>query len=601
MDQRQRRLDANLSALGEDQPELARRIEQLEIPAWIEPATGRDGSDTFRIHHDDGTWHWFGRSSMPSVSAPALMAGFRSDGHNVILPTVATGRELLIAAERSPRHSAVFVFEADPLAIKLALCLYDLSELIRMRRVVLLCGDDVASALVEFLAAKPGFEFPQRMVSLPILPPNEQERCRLLIESAGPRVGQAQWAEATRIAKEITTGPASGVSSQPRIVLLSRDPRDELLELAGQLGSTLERMGWPLACCLPDRPDRCHSVARLESIQQHRPDVVLLLNCLKGPLGRLLPEDLPVCSWLLTPDSIEAALADGVKGNKAIFASQPAMIERLGKAGAPPESLRLLEQAVDPTVFRPLEDSVKTDSSAGYDVAVLADGADLRPAAANITLASHVRLWEQVRVVAAGSIDQGRDDLASRVLDRAGKECGVHLSDADVRSRFIEVIRRRLVPTLAVHTTVERLAEAGLRVALGGRHWETHNRVKHLVRGPIPDAAGRRLIYNGSRVVACPVFDDATVRMVLECLAAGGCPVYRSPEAPPSQLHPQLQDVLTAVPSASSLNVLVRRSGELAADAAARESSMRAGRTLVLEKHTFEHRLRAMHACLNKV
>ena len=99
---------------------------------------------------------------MPSVSAPALVGAFQSDGRNVMLPVIGTGREALIIEPRLPAHCALFVCEANPLLLKLALHLHDLSEPLRRRRLVLLCGDDVAAALSEFFAAHCGFEFPQQ-------------------------------------------------------------------------------------------------------------------------------------------------------------------------------------------------------------------------------------------------------------------------------------------------------------------------------------------------------------------------------------------------------------------------------------------------------
>ncbi|MHC4610351.1 MAG: hypothetical protein ACYS7M_08390, partial [Planctomycetota bacterium] len=124
------RYHTNLTALAEQQPLLAQRVETMQIPATVVRATGRDGSETFRTRREDGSWQWLGRSSMPTMSAPAFVEGLQTQGRNLIIPTIATGREALLAEQRMPRHCAVFVYEQDVVALKLVLHLHDFSSLI---------------------------------------------------------------------------------------------------------------------------------------------------------------------------------------------------------------------------------------------------------------------------------------------------------------------------------------------------------------------------------------------------------------------------------------------------------------------------------------
>ena len=589
-----RRYRANVAALEAGQPDLVRLLDGVEIPAFVERTIGRDGSDTFRIHHDGGSWEWFGRSSMPTVSAPAVLADLHPDGRNVILPAIGTGREAVVAIEHTASYCAVFVFERDPLALKLALHLVDLAELIRGGRLVLLCGPDAIPVLTEFFTAHSGFEFPQRMMPLPVIPQEEQERVRLLIESAVPRVAQVQWTDAGRAVEEFKGRTDGGLPGEPRVTLLSRDPRGETLELAERLRCTLERMSWPVECSVPDRPDRCHTVARLHAVCRHGAELVVLLNCLKGPLRPFLPPGLPMCSWLTNTDSIEVALREGLEGNEAIFVARPAMIRRLEEAGATAGQLRLLECGVGQAAFRPVELDESDRCRLGCDVAIPADGWDVRPAALHINLASHVRLWEESRKIAAGLVSQWQDGLADEILERASRTCEVRLVDTDLRRRFSELIRRRLVPMLLARAMAERLSGDGLRVTLWGHQWETYESVEHLARGPIGPVDERNLLYNAATVVLLPVYHDDTARTVLECLAAGGCPVFRRPEQPLDELHPQLAEVFDVVPAGGSLDELAERVREMLADADRRASVVQAGRALVLGRHTLEHRLRHM-------
>lgn len=595
-----RRYKANLAALEESQPELAGRLKTLDIPSSVQRVTGRDRSDAFRIQRSDGSWFWFGRSSMPTVSAPALVGGFQPDGRNVILPVMGTGREALLVAERLPPHCAVFVFERELLYVKLALCVCDWSDLIRRRRVVLLCGDDVETVLADFFSACPGFEFPQHMIPLSLLSSGEQDRMKLRLESAGRQVAAIQWTAANQLAAELRDLPAAAPGDRPRVLLSSRDPRREALGAVAQLTATLEHLGCPVASSVPDRPDKAHAASRLAAIRRHEPDLVLLLNCLKGSLQQHLPQSLATVSWFITPDSVESALAEDLGGHRAIFAAHPAMIDRLIEAGAPADNVHLLEHAADPLTFAPAEVEEAAGQRWNCQAAVLADGADLSPGAANITLSSHIRLWESVRDLTAKALGSWCDASVSQTLERAGSKSGVRLDDDEVRRQFGEVIRCRLVPTLQARRAVESLAGQGLEAGLWGDGWETHTSVSGLVRGAIPDAAGRNLIFNSAPVVVLPVFRDDTARIVLECLAAGSCPVIRTPERPLADLHPQLCEVLSTVPGAASPREMASLAKELVADADRRAAIVQTGRRLALERHTLEHRVRRALACIGR-
>lgn len=585
---------ANLMALGEWRPELAEALEAQAIPASVEAATGRDGSETFRIRRADGSSQWFGRSSMPTISAPALIGGFRSDGRNVILPTIGTGREVLIIEQRLPAHCAVFVWEQDPLALKLALHLHDLSRAIGRCRLVLLCADDVATALADLFAAHPGFEFPQHLLPLPMLADSQREQTRVLLESAASRVAQGQWTLASELGTRLKGHRRSAPSEPPRVAVLSRDPRTGTIELANQLGAALGQLGWPPALGVPDRPDRCHTVARLAEVRRHGPDLVLLLNCVKGPLADYLPDDLPVCSWLITADSVAGAGNEGLENNAAVFAARPDIAEGLLAAGAKADAVHLLEEATDPATFSPTAVDPAQQQQVECQVAVFSDAVNLSAAAAGITQVSHVRLWEHLCEGVARSAGNWHSRMAAKVLEQAERKSGTRLTEPAVRERFLALVRSHLSPTVLTRSAIERLALARVRVAIWGSGWESHASTKGLVRGPVPNAVGRATIYHSAGLVLCPLFHDRTARTMLDCLAAGGCPVYLRPERPIEELHPQLGEVLAAVPSAASLDELAAVVKRLAGNPEARREATAKARDMVLERHTLAHRLRAI-------
>ena len=110
----------NLAALASFQPRVAEIVDAARIPPGVTPARGRDGSSTLLVPAEEGGSIWFGGSSMPSVSAVEMFAGFVSDGRNVSLPGVLTGVEPLVVINKLPLHTALFVVEEHAWHVRLA-------------------------------------------------------------------------------------------------------------------------------------------------------------------------------------------------------------------------------------------------------------------------------------------------------------------------------------------------------------------------------------------------------------------------------------------------------------------------------------------------
>ncbi len=581
----------NLNALHDADPELFARLEALAIPDTVEAAAGRDGSATLRLCRHDGTWQWFGGSSMPSVSTPALLGGFACPGRNVFLPGVGTGWEAPAVAERLPPFCAVLAWDPDPLAVKLALHVRDCSFFITDGRLILLTGEDLVEAVVRLFEQRPGLEFPQRVLPLPTSSAAQQERTRVQLEAAGRRVVQRQAQAVAAITGNLKAPTDVALGNAPRLAIVSRDPRDETIDLARRLVSAAAELGWPTACSVPDRPDACHALARLKAIERHRPDMVLLLNCLKGPLARLLPGAWPTASWLITADSIGTQTGASLADEGLIFASRPDMVRSLVKAGAAADRAHLLERATDPATHSPDRAGPDVQRAVGGRVVVVAEGHSLDAAAANITLASHVALWKALCKRTEPVVGQWRDGLAEQVLSRAERDCGIRLTDQDLRGRFLSLIRLRLVPVLIARSMIGQCAGAGVDVAVWGTGWNTHPTVKRLICGGGSDAPARRAIYQTAAVVVCPWYCDEAIQTVLDCLAAGGLPIFHKPEGRLDKLHPQLNEVLSRVPSAASVEALVGQACRLAASPEARQSAAAEARQVVLSRHTLIHRL----------
>jgi hypothetical protein len=538
----------NLAALRQVQPGLVARLESAAIPRDAEPVTGRDGSPTYLIRVD-GQRRWFGGSSMPSVSAPTLLERFDAGPANVFLPTAGTGREAKLLAARLDAHCAVFVYERDPCHLRLALSLNDLSAEIASGRVVLLSGDDVTAELMAFFESHVGYEFPARMLSLPNLDSQQTRDITAALATASRSVAEYQLAKAQEWSSEVRARREFSLGGSPRLLVLTVDPRTETIAAARAIENAARAAGWPAAGCLPDSPARCHTVARLSAIRDHRPELVLTINCFPGRLGKFLGESQPIAHWFLPDAAAGAAQSEGLPDRGLTFAATPALCDQFVEVGLPRDRVDLLEVGTDPQTYKELDPNDPDVLRHRCDVAVLCDVADLGPQAGHVGLQTHVRLFETLVRSAPSWADDYAADHADAILTEAERRCERSIKEQRIRASFLHLIRNVIAPTLVARRTVERLAKAGLTLKVWGRHWTLPGRFRSAVQGLIPPAAERNHIFNAARVVVCPVFAATTPQRVLDVLAAGGHVVYRKPDQPVELLHPQSAGVLSALPS----------------------------------------------------
>jgi hypothetical protein len=586
------RFERNLSALARRQPRLAERLRELPVPKSVQPALGRDGTPTFRLCDADDRPYWLGRTSMPSISAPAAIEHFDPGAGNALIPQIGTGAEAELLCARMPAHAAVFAYDADPLHTKLALHATDLAAHLESGRLVLLADTSLEDSLLAFLAEHPGYEFPYRLLLHPAVPKAEFERLRAGSEQTATVSAARQLETARAVATELADRPAPRIGDQPRVVLICGDPRPAALTAAAQLGAALAELGWPTASQTPSAPDRCTHVSRLLLIRDHRPDLVLLLNTASGRLKELLPATLPIAAWFWPGSAIGPAGAEVCGPRHQFFAATPELVTQLQAAGWSAERVHLLEIGVEPSMFGPA--APEAADRAACDVAVLSDAVDASAAAAGIRHHSHTALWERVGellVRRGGRVTAG---VAADRLSEAEKQTGLRIETEELRARFLELIRARLVDTAVAHADILELVRAGHRLRVWGCGWDGVKDVCSLVAGPVPDPTERNLVYQSARVVLFPVFNAAAAQMALEVIAAGGVPVMRTPESALTVEHPQTGDVFGLIPQYRDAHGLRRGVGGVLADTAGAVGGLAKVRERVLADHTLARRLQTI-------
>lgn len=171
---------------------LAGRLESLDLaPFNPTPACTRDGRISFRFNRPEGS-QWLGRTSIPSVRAAALLSQFDPGQANVLLPALAEGTEAESLLETLGGHRCVFVWEPDPVTVRLALALHDYTAAITANRLILLCCSlaELPDALVDWLGRHPQCQCPNRLMMWPWQSPAELSECRSAVEAAWQEIAR---------------------------------------------------------------------------------------------------------------------------------------------------------------------------------------------------------------------------------------------------------------------------------------------------------------------------------------------------------------------------------------------------------------------------
>jgi hypothetical protein len=534
----------NLDALVKRQPRVAELIDQAPRPDGCVEAVGRDGFPTFRLRRltesidpvrcaTQGRWSaertlpceggrrgWLGDSSMPSISAPAILEGVVSDGSNLVLPGAGTGWEATVLLEKSWPHVAVFVLESDPLLAKLALHVRDLSEAIARGRIVLLVGDDPVGALETVIAENPGYVFPTKLVRVTQRPPAETSAIQTSLEAAGARAAAVYQSRIDEHAARIRSRTRDATSDEPSVALLCVDASPRALGQVRRIERALDHLGWRFETCAPDRPDRCHLTARLAAIDFIEADIVLLVDSIPGALAEHIPDSLPSASWILPGARIDASAASRCRQGHGYFCATQEAREALIAAGLEADRITRLDVGADHLLFEEARRARAPDGPSGERVAVFADLPDARPQACGLTMPSHVQLFEEVRSMVGRRIEGFSASEVDSLLTKAVRKTGIRLTDDVLRWQFIEGIQRRVWPRLIGEHLVRVMIDAGRRVSLWGSDWSAF-REDGLWHGSMPDAEGLRALAGDVDVAVFPLPDEGTVQNMMDSMLGG--------------------------------------------------------------------------------
>jgi len=479
--------ERNLAAIEKTGPELATQLDKKKgsgpfcaqhpsglpgktdltpFPVEPIPTTTRDGQTNFRLVRPDGSWEWFGRTSIPTVRAEAILARSDMGNANILLPAIGEGTEAALITKRLTRHRALFVWEENPTAMYLALQLHDLADAIADERFIpLVCPlDNLAHTLASWLIDHPGHLCPRRLLMWPWQTVMDLNPCRVALETA------AQTAESQKqhVLQKLRTKPAR--SANPHIALLAINSDDTTLEMIEALSAGAAELGYEATDLAIRRPCDVHPLARVTRLAETgMPELAVLVDTTRREICDVLPDDVPAVTWLSARTPIRTNLISRISPNDPVAVTGARRRDQMIAGGIDADRVHVCP----PACLAPPADSEPIPGSEHrpIDLLILADLSPLEPERFGYTLNTHTKIWNTAIDLLRTRIEHFTDDQAPALLARAEKKAAAAIEDDDLRNAMIEHLANPVANTLAWSFFAQTIAEHEVTLEIRGFGW----------------------------------------------------------------------------------------------------------------------------------
>ncbi|HUW82427.1 MAG TPA: glycosyltransferase [Phycisphaerae bacterium] len=582
----------NIDALRQVDPHLSATLTELPLPDHVKLATGRDGAATYRLQGPDGAEQWFGRTSMPTVSARGILASFDPGDANVALPGIGSGQELRLLARWLGPHQAIFVLEADPVQLKLALRLHDLTGPLVNRRVVLICGDDAESKLIEFCHRHEGFHPPSRMLGWPWQEPAVQQHFSDMLSRAGKAITPARNEALVVLRKKAADCRGRcPLPESPRLAVLSVTPNWRVSRLGEDLLAAAEQLAWPCTAVLMNTPMVANMLPHIRAVTEPVPDLAVLLGHTRRNLP-VMPDGVPAITWLAPGAAPDGKMIESLGPDDGCVVMTSLTRRRLIDGGLSDDRILALPPAANLGRFGDAPPEPGQFEATDCDVAMIAEAANVDPEACGLKLTTHQALWRALDELIRHNVDRYHDALLEELFKQAERRSSVKLSDQQVRSRLMEMAGAALAPTLLRLVMIQALREAGVRVGLWGAGWGWCKQLEDVYHGSVVSDAHRLAIY---RAAGLALVIEPGGRAGQELFDAVACraavlthvPVHRSDFDSVAALFELGGEVI----GFADRGQLVAQVGRLLTDGDARGRIGQAAHDRLTRQHLYSHRL----------
>lgn len=512
--------EKNMVALRESLPETADRLHASTGPSSLGLTQGRDAAPTYSWIESDRRTYWLGRTTMPTLRAPALVDAFHTGDGNVLLAGFGQGAEVDLLRRRLAPHQAVMVVEENAWAAECVLRLYDFSAELLQGRLLLFVGPDAWQGLERFLVEHDGYVEPLRILSWPWFDAPQVAEVSQRLSGINSRLAAHRAAE---FGVSVARKPLAKPKAQKPIVAVLSTVADSRIRRASEvLEIAAESLGWASRRFVLQNPAVVHPIGIRRALDELAPSVCLLLDVTPAMLPYPLPEAPAFVLCAHAEPLSEQWLAQLGSNARLGVVNEMQRAQAVG-CGVPDSNIML----VPPAAQAGLNAGTRSARSDETNVLVIADRIDPSAEAAGLHLASHRRLWDAATAILTSQCDLFDDDQAAGVLAAAEKQCKIQLSSDDVRSGLMERIRRRLGPSVVCSEYLQALRKKGVAFDLYGSGWENDATFVSHFRGTWPSP--REVPDLLTRYRTMIVFDAVgrPFEPLLDALAAGLVGLYR--------------------------------------------------------------------------
>lgn len=589
--------DTNIAALRAVDADLADRLASLTLPPEIVPTMARDGSPTYKIRAPAGE-RWFGFTSMPTVSGPALLRSFDPGDGNVLLAGIGQGIEARLMVDSLGANRAVFVLERDPLMVALALRLHDVSAAIEHGRLPLLVGEDPVASLVRFLIEHEGYTAPTRMLGWPWMSQTELDEMKGLLERSADQAARHRATALAEVIEQLAVEYSSDrpLPDRPRTLVICPHARSDICRFAADVLRGLDGLDWPAEGWLGNNPQAGHPLALARRLLAHRPDMVVLIDAVRAGFAAVLPASIPLATWFTPWARVPSTVADGIGAQDRVFAMTAAARSALVAAGLDADRVQWL----GPALPSPPSVELSPDHAFAFDVVAVSDAPPLDAASQGLTLGSHRSLWEIAQRMIKAEVERYTAADVQRILKRAEAETGASFEDAAFRQDISDRINAVLGQTLVGRAAYEAAVQAGVPLAIAGRGWERYAELASACRGA-PPGQGPSGVYASAKIVLHVDVTGNVTPQLLAAASSGAAVVARA--HPTDQADCGLSQLLrpgSEVLTFTRHSEMIRHLKQLLNDEPARRAMAERARTRLAEAHTMAHRLTTIRTALDQ-
>jgi len=524
----------NLAALKLTHPLLAERIDcpfPSDSQAPILSAT-RDGHLNFRLTQDDGCLQWFGRTSIPAVRAEALLKQFQAGQANVMLPGIGEGTEAVRLAQQIGIHRAVFVWETDQTAVQLMLRLHDVAGLITDRRLIfLICPlERLTTTLIKWLEENPGHLCPNRIMMWPWQTPNDLVACRMAVEQAFHQIESRREQQLMEIRQKISSSADAdisesvdlsikiGESGSPVVPVMALLAQDQVWAVVDGLCTGASAMDWTPIKLDVRSPADIHPVKRATQLldtAKNGIDFAILIHHTRNEVREVLPDDIPVISWLGHPAVLDEHLLRRTSVKNFIAVSGTWMADRAAEFGLDKDHLFVCP----PPCLADLEHDCDLESGARpVDVAIIADLYPIDAESYGYQLPTYKMIWQSAVDLIAARIESFNDSQVDTLLRRAEDKAKTRIENPGIRRDMILALTTRVAHSLIWRNIVQVLVNNNIKYELYGNGWTGVPGVK--AAGTAINFEKKKKIFRESKMI---IHADVTGEITTDALLAAGC------------------------------------------------------------------------------